>query len=793
MAKVCAFVVGYVLLELLAYETAYAAGEISPFWWPPAGLALGTLVRAPRRAWPVLLLPLAAVVFGLARLPHLAGPALPAPVAAVWALANTLPAAVGAWVMRTAGGRPFSLRRVSEVLLWLAGGVLLTSLLATLLLLLVWPIWPADAPPLAPLQRWAAQSFGLLAISPLVLTAPVRGEWPRPFVHRVPEVFLLLVALLVATWGTFALPTRGLQLLALGGSSTVVLAWAAFRFGPRGAAWAMACLGALAGWQALEGGGPFAEPGAELPALRAFYTQAYFALVTIGALLLAALAAERRRAADRQRLVLEVGLALSARTALPERLEQAAACIVRLLARRCVIRLDGSEFVAPHESSASHATEVLVERFHGAVEEGGIEVEAPAELGTFDPEARTTVAHLAARIAEAAEQDRLASESRRQERELRHSEERFRRLAQATSDVVWVTDPHLAPLSGGEAWTALTGHTLDDFQTGRWVRYMPPEDLARAVEQQRIMLREGKPYRNYRYRILVDGRWHTHESSGVPVRNEDGSIREWVGMTVDVTDRVAAEEAREQALAEAQEAVRIRDDFLSVASHELKTPLTPLAARLQTMERRAVAGEPIDPAAIAKARAGLERLKDLIDDLLDVSRIRAAARLAVRREPFALAEAVREVADAYREHDEAHRLEVEVPEEALLVAGDRQRIVQVLDILVDNAFKFSPGGGRVGITLAREGREAILAVSDEGIGIPPADQGRIFERFFRAENVSASSYGGLGLGLYITRDVVENHGGRIWLRSEPGRGSTFFVALPLLEELQAPPTSLATS
>jgi PAS domain S-box-containing protein len=250
-------------------------------------------------------------------------------------------------------------------------------------------------------------------------------------------------------------------------------------------------------------------------------------------------------------------------------------------------------------------------------------------------------------------------------------------------------------------------------------------------------------------------------------------------MVLEVTERVEAERGRERALARAEEALRVRDDFLSIASHELKTPLTGLSIRLQSLQRAVAADRPVDPVVLAKARSALERLTALANDLLDVSRIREG-RLGVEREPLALRELVREVVGPYADRPGGDRLEVTVPHEEIWIAGDRTRVAQVLDNLIDNAFKYSPAGGRVRVSLSAEEREAHLVVADEGIGVPPADRERIFERFQRATNASVRSYGGLGLGLYISRDIVEQLGGRIWLEDAPGPGATFHVVLPRL-------------
>ncbi|MCP3136193.1 PAS domain-containing sensor histidine kinase [Pyxidicoccus xibeiensis] len=271
-----------------------------------------------------------------------------------------------------------------------------------------------------------------------------------------------------------------------------------------------------------------------------------------------------------------------------------------------------------------------------------------------------------------------------------------------------------------------------------------------------------------------------------PVRTSDERA---VGLGVlieDITERKLADEERGRLYREAQEAIRVRDDFLSIASHELKTPLTPLSLRLATLERRLERGEHVDPSTLRHARQHLLRITGLINDLLDASRIEAG-RLALHLEATQLDSLVEHVLQAMEVHRGTHEVHFERPEKPLQVNVDPYRLEQVVGNLVENAFKYSPDGGTIRVELHKRGELALLSVSDPGIGIPPDQQKLLFDRYFRARNVSSRSYGGLGLGLYISRDIVERHGGRIWVESEVGRGSTFYVALPLLKGAKEQP------
>ncbi|KFE71034.1 ATP-binding protein [Hyalangium minutum] len=272
-----------------------------------------------------------------------------------------------------------------------------------------------------------------------------------------------------------------------------------------------------------------------------------------------------------------------------------------------------------------------------------------------------------------------------------------------------------------------------------------------------------------------------------PCHDGSGQVAGGVGIVEDITERKKVEREHARLFREAQEAVRVREDFLTIASHELKTPLTPLSLRLANLERRLERGEPVDPSSLRHARQHLLRLTSLINDLLDASRIESGG-LALQPQPTRLdllTEHVIHVTEGL--YEAGHRILFHAPATPLQVLGDPYRLEQVIANLLENALKYSPDGGTIHVSLEPRGDTALLSVSDPGIGIPADQQEHLFERYFRARNVSPRSYGGLGLGLYICRDIVARHGGRIWVESEVDRGSTFYVALPTLPSAQAQP------
>jgi PAS domain S-box-containing protein len=272
-----------------------------------------------------------------------------------------------------------------------------------------------------------------------------------------------------------------------------------------------------------------------------------------------------------------------------------------------------------------------------------------------------------------------------------------------------------------------------------------------------------------------------------PCFDEKGQVAGGVGIVEDITERKRAERELSRLFREAQQAVRVRDDFLTIASHELKTPLTPLSLRLANLERRLERGEPVDPSSLRQARQHLLRLTSLINDLLDASRVESG-KLALHPQPTRLDDLVQHVIRVTQgTHNTDHRIEFQAPDTPTQVLGDPYRLEQVVANLLDNALKYSPHGGTIHVSLENRGDVVLLSVKDPGIGIPSDQQEHLFERYFRARNVSTHSYGGLGLGLYICHDIVERHHGRIWVESEVGRGSTFYVALPTQEGARVTP------
>jgi PAS domain S-box-containing protein len=326
----------------------------------------------------------------------------------------------------------------------------------------------------------------------------------------------------------------------------------------------------------------------------------------------------------------------------------------------------------------------------------------------------------------------------------------------------------------------IKGYRADEMLGSHFSRFYPEEDL-RAGKPERelaIVAAEGR-YEEEGERVRKDGSKFWASVVITALRDPGGALRGFAKVTRDVTDRRRVEDERLR-LARAQEATKARDELLAIASHELRTPITSLGLQAELLLRMR---EPSDGALLARARPKLQaihrqtvRLAQLVQALLDVTHI-TAGRLALNPEPIDLADMVRRVLERWS--DELARagcpLELRL-NDPIKGTWDSVRVEQVLDILLANAVKFG-AGKPVEVTAAVDGTEAHLIVQDNGIGIAPDDQRRIFARFERA--VPTRHYGGFGRGLWISRNVIQAHGGDIRVSSVPGRGSRFEVTLPL--------------
>ncbi len=376
-----------------------------------------------------------------------------------------------------------------------------------------------------------------------------------------------------------------------------------------------------------------------------------------------------------------------------------------------------------------------------------------------------------------ADQAAIAVRNARLYSQLETERSRFAAIVENSVDGILILDAHRNVLVANQALANMVGKNPADAVGSACEEYlplahvvgvdicqeMPPFENAAAIHAEGELLRAGKK------RLIVSLTYTPlyHEVNA----GSDGGPR-LVNVIVNVHDITRLREEEE-----------IKSTFTSIISHELKTPVALIKGYAQTLARPDVQWDR------ETARQSLEiieeeadRLEGLINNLLDVSRIQAGG-LRLDWADVNLNRLVQRVADGYRTQSDRHTIDVDVPVPLPSIWADQERVRQVLTNLLGNALKYSPDGGRIrlgGWSDAVEGYpRVVLYVADEGVGIPPEELPYVFDRFYRVDSSLRRSTAGAGLGLFLSKAVVDAHGGSIWARSEPGKGTTFFVALPV--------------
>jgi signal transduction histidine kinase len=241
--------------------------------------------------------------------------------------------------------------------------------------------------------------------------------------------------------------------------------------------------------------------------------------------------------------------------------------------------------------------------------------------------------------------------------------------------------------------------------------------------------------------------------------------------------------AEQQARAAAEAAVTLRDEFLSIAAHELKTPLTSLLGNLQLVERRIARNKGLserDQHAIHVASQQAGRLRQMIDALLDISRLEQG-QLSIVYEPMDVGLLVERVVQEVQPGLHQHTVVSHTPTEEVMILGDELRLEQVLQNLIQNAIKYSPEGGTIDVVVENDTTQVAVQVRDHGVGIPSDALPHLFERFYRVSNAVDRHIQGTGIGLYVVKEIMALHGGQVEVTSQEGVGSTFTIRLPLCE------------
>lgn len=659
--------VAYVLAARVGLSMAVVAEQVT-LLWPPTGIALAALVVGGRRLWPAV-----AVGAFVANLMHGAPPLVAAGIAA----GNTLEALVGQHLLARAGFSPRleRLRDVLALVLFAAGASTLVSASVGVVSLCAGGLQPWSRFGVLWRDWWLGDMGGDLIFAPALLTWMGRAQRPE-----TPEAWAKAGALLAAVTAAALLlliEPGGMHALGYPLEYLVfpLLAVAAVRGGTLVTALGILITATVATAGSSRGVGPFVRAG---PHESLMLVQLYTSVVSVTALVLAAVTREGQRARDEvQRLNRD----------LQRRVDELQALLDVSPVAIAVARDPACQSITGNPACA----EVL-----------GISLDANASKS--GPAG-----------------DRLPFKVLQNGRELTVDE---------------------LPMQQAAA----RGEALRDIEV----------DIVRD-----------------------DGRVLNLLEYAIPLFDEERRVRGCMGVWVDITVRRRLEDELRRRVAELAEADRRKDEFLAMLAHELRNPLSPIAASVEVL-RASSPGDPAAERAMGIVARQVKHVTRLVDDLLDVSRI-TRGKIRLVREEVDLGAAVADAVEANRPSLESHRhaFDLRLPEGALTLTADRTRLVQVVSNLLHNAVKFTPPGGHLALEVAIEGDRATLRVRDDGLGIEAELLPRVFDMFVQGATALDRSRGGLGLGLTLVRSLVEMHGGTVTAESGgPGRGSVFTVTLP---------------
>ena len=339
-------------------------------------------------------------------------------------------------------------------------------------------------------------------------------------------------------------------------------------------------------------------------------------------------------------------------------------------------------------------------------------------------------------------------------------------LANSVPSVVWTSTPDGLLDFINERWYERGAESIEKSLGSGWAAHVHPEDIPGTLKIWNKSLTTGNPYQA-EFRLKDNtGEYRWWLVRALPLRDTENKIVKWYGSNTDITEQ--------------KDLQRQKDTFLGVASHELKTPITSIKAYAQVMERIFIRnGDEKNAVIVGKMDKQINRLNNLIGDLLDVTKINTG-RLQLNMDTFDFNQMVEEVTEDVQRTTAKHLIKKQLQFTRELT-GDKDRIIQVVTNLLTNAIKYSPEANEIIVYTEDHETEVQVCVQDFGIGISADKKDKVFEQFYRVSGTKEYTFPGLGLGLYISSEIVKRLGGRIWVNSVEGKGSTFCFALPVLQ------------
>lgn len=379
------------------------------------------------------------------------------------------------------------------------------------------------------------------------------------------------------------------------------------------------------------------------------------------------------------------------------------------------------------------------------------------------------------------------TERKQADESLHQSVQRYRFLADAMPQIVWTARPDGYLDYYNQRWHNYTGMTLEQTEGWGWGPVLHPDDLQLSIDRWTQAYQTGESYEiEYRFKRASDGTYRWHLGRALPMKSENGEIVQWVGTATDIDDQKQVEAELRSALEKEKELSLLKSRFVTMTSHEFRTPLTTILSSAELLEHyshKLAEGKKLEH--LRRIQVAVKRITALLSDVLLIGKAEAG-KLEFNPTSFELEQYCRELVEEMQLTTNAHTIVFRSQGKCVDAYIDEKLLLHILSNLLSNAIKYSPQGGTIQFDLICKPGEAIFQIQDDGIGIPKADQAQLFNSFQRASNVGTIS--GTGLGLAIVKKSVELHGGQIQVESEVELGTAFIVTLPLNNRISKPDT-----
>ncbi len=359
--------------------------------------------------------------------------------------------------------------------------------------------------------------------------------------------------------------------------------------------------------------------------------------------------------------------------------------------------------------------------------------------------------------------NRDITERKKAEEKIAASEKQFRTFADSIQSLAWIANADGWINWYNKQWYDYTGSSLEEMQGWGWGKVHHPDHVERVVNFVKEAWIKDETFELTFPLRRHDGEYRWFLTRAYPVKDSNNNIERWIGTNTDIDDQ--------------KKALEQKDEFISIASHELKTPVTSLKGFTQILQMKFEKEENEFAAQLlSKMNKQVDKLANLIVELLDATKIENG-QLQFLKESFDINDLIIETVEEMQRSAISHKINVELCD-TTMITGDRNRIGQVIINLISNAIKYSPEASDILITSVIESNKIKIGVQDHGIGIPASKLENVFDRFFRITGDNRETFPGLGLGLFISKEITKRHNGEIFAESAEGKGSTFCFTLP---------------